>query len=132
MKTIEQDRKQLHSWYLKNKRNLPWRASKNPYLIWISEVMLQQTTVTAVIPFYEKFIKRFPDINTLAKARIEDVYEYWAGLGYYSRARNLHKAAQIVVHKHKAVFPKTYQELIELPGFGPYTSRAVASLAYDQ
>ncbi|MBC7457285.1 MAG: A/G-specific adenine glycosylase, partial [Bdellovibrionaceae bacterium] len=104
----------------------------NPYLIWISEVMLQQTTVTAVIPFYEKFIKRFPDINTLAKARLENVYEYWAGLGYYSRARNLHKAAQIVVHEHKAVFPKTYQELIELPGFGPYTSRAVASLAYDQ
>ncbi len=132
MKTIAQDRKQLHNWYLKNKRSLPWRASQDPYLIWISEVMLQQTTVTAVIPFYEKFITRFPDVKTLAKARIEDVYQYWAGLGYYSRARNLHKAASIVVKEHQGFFPKTYQELIELPGFGPYTSRAVASLAYNQ
>ncbi len=128
----KQDRKLLHSWYLKNKRSLPWRASQEPYLIWISEVMLQQTTVTAVIPFYEKFIKRFPTVQPLAKARIEDVYEYWAGLGYYSRARNLHKAAQIVVNEHKGAFPKTYQELIKLPGFGPYTSRAVASLGYGQ
>ncbi len=126
------DRKQLHSWYLQNKRALPWRATKNPYLIWISEVMLQQTTVTAVIPFYEKFISRFPTVQSLARARIEDVYEYWAGLGYYSRARNLHKAAQIIDNEHKGIFSPTYQELIKLPGFGPYTSRAVASLAYDQ
>jgi A/G-specific adenine glycosylase len=132
MKSLAQDRKQLLSWYLKNKRSLPWRASKNPYLIWISEIMLQHTTVTAVIPFYEKFIKRCPDVKTLANARIEDVYEYWAGLGYYSRARNLHKAAQMVVTERKSIFPNTYQELIQLPGFGPYTSRAVASLGYDQ
>lgn len=126
------DRNSLLKWYLQNKRSLPWRANQNPYLIWISEVMLQQTTVTAVIPFYEKFIRRFPDVQTLANSRIEDIYEYWAGLGYYSRARNLHKAAQMIVEKHHGIFPKTYQELIELPGFGPYTSRAVASLGYNQ
>ncbi len=123
---------ELISWYHKNKRELPWRTSKNPYLIWISEVMLQQTTVTAVIPFYTQFILRFPDVKTLAQASIEEVYKYWAGLGYYSRARNLHKAASLIVADHKGVFPETAEELIKLPGFGPYTSRAVASLANNQ
>lgn len=132
MKTIKQDRNKLLKWYHENKRTLPWRSSKDAYRIWISEVMLQQTTVTAVIPFYEKFIKRFPDVKTLAQARIEDVYEYWAGLGYYSRARNLHKAAQTIFNEFKGAFPQSHEQLIELPGFGPYTSRAVASLAFDQ
>lgn len=132
MKSKIKDRHKLLKWYLENKRDLPWRNSQDPYRIWISEVMLQQTTVTAVIPFYEKFILRFPQVQILASARIEDVYEYWAGLGYYSRARNLHKSAQTIVEKYNGVFPPTYQELIELPGFGPYTSRAVASLAYNQ
>jgi A/G-specific adenine glycosylase len=131
-KSLDTDRAHLLNWYLQNRRELPWRSSKNPYLIWISEVMLQQTTVTAVIPYYSKFITRFPTVEKLASSTIENVYEYWAGLGYYSRARNLHKAAQIIVNDHKSQFPKTYQELIELPGFGPYTARAVASLAYNQ
>ena len=128
------DRTRLVDWYLKNKRDLPWRASRDPYLIWISEVMLQQTTVTAVRPYYEKFILRFPDVSVLAQARIEDVYEYWAGLGYYSRARNLHKSAQAIYELIQAgkPFPQTAAELIELPGFGPYTSRAVASFAFDE
>ncbi len=129
---LDQDRKNLLKWYLQHQRSLPWRKSKDAYRIWISEVMLQQTTVTAVIPFYEKFISRFPNVQALSSARIEDVYEYWAGLGYYSRARNLHKSAQMIVQKHNSRFPESFQELIELPGFGPYTARAVASLAYDQ
>jgi A/G-specific adenine glycosylase len=90
--------------------------------------MLQQTTTQAVIPFYERFLKRFPTVQTLAKAKIEDVYEMWSGLGYYSRARNLHKASQVLAKK----FPQTAGELLELPGFGPYTSRSVASLAFSE
>ncbi len=122
-------RHQLIDWYNVNKRQLPWRSSKDPYRVWISEVMLQQTTVTAVIPYYDRFLKRFPQLKTLAEASIEDVYEYWAGLGYYSRARNLHKAAQMM---HQNGFPQTAHELLQLPGFGPYTSRAVASLAFSE
>ena len=134
-KQFEKDRDNLIAWYNENKRVLPWRnptgsrGSKDPYRIWISEVMLQQTTVTAVIPFYEKFMSRFPTVKDLAKATIEDVYEYWAGLGYYSRARNLHKAA---IQFAKNGFPKTAAELIEYPGLGPYTSRAIASLAFGE
>lgn len=134
-KQFENDRDNLIAWYNENKRVLPWRnptgsrGSKNPYRIWISEVMLQQTTVTAVIPFYKKFMNRFPTVQDLAKATIEDVYEYWAGLGYYSRARNLHKAAIAFAQNG---FPKTAAELIEYPGLGPYTSRAIASLAFGE
>jgi len=128
-KQIKQDREKLIQWYQKNKRTLPWRASRDPYKIWISEVMLQQTTVTAVLPFYENFMKRFPTVQTLAQASIEDVYEYWSGLGYYSRARNLHKAAQHFAHQG---FPEKAEELIKFPGLGPYTSRAVSSLAFNE
>lgn len=134
-KQFEKDRDLLIDWYKENKRDLPWRnptgsrGSKDPYRIWISEVMLQQTTVTAVIPFYERFMDRFPKVQDLAQAKIEDVYEYWAGLGYYSRARNLHKAAIMFAEKG---FPKTAAELIEYPGLGPYTSRAIASLAFGE
>lgn len=121
--------KELINWYRSNKRDLPWRQSRNPYFIWISEVMLQQTTVVAVIPYFQKFIKRFPKVDDLAKADESDVLEMWAGLGYYSRARNLHKAAQII---HKTGFPKKAEDLLKLPGFGPYTSRAVASIAFNE
>lgn len=133
MKNAEKNKDQaaLHQWYLKNKRDLPWRMSRDPYRIWISEVMLQQTTVTAVIPFYEKFMTRFPTLKSLAGASEQDVLQYWAGLGYYSRARNLLKAAK-VLHSEYQEFPKDYAVLLQLPGFGPYTSRAVASLAHDQ
>ena len=123
------DSADLVTWYRGVRRDLPWRLDRDPYRIWISEVMLQQTTVQAVIPYYEKFLKRFPLLETLATSPVEDVLEYWAGLGYYSRARNLHKSAQAL---HEKGFPKTFSELIEFPGFGPYTARAVSSLAFDE
>ena len=126
---ILQDQSDLITWYEEHRRELPWRKNKDPYQIWISEVMLQQTTVAAVIPFYEKFMKRFPNLKTLSKAKESDVIEYWAGLGYYSRARNLHKAATQMAEGN---FPGTAAELIQYPGFGPYTSRAVASLAFSE
>lgn len=119
----------LIEWYRKVRRDLPWRRDRDPYRIWVSEVMLQQTTVAAVVPYYERFMKRFPNLNSLATAPEEDVIEHWAGLGYYSRARNLHKAAQAL---HQNGFPQTHTELLQLPGFGPYTARAVASLAFNE
>lgn len=119
----------LIEWYRGVRRDLPWRKNRDPYRIWVSEVMLQQTTVAAVVPFYERFMKRFPNLEELAKSPVEDVVENWAGLGYYSRARNLHRSAQELA---KRGFPKTHEELSEFPGFGPYTARAVASLAFDQ
>ncbi len=119
----------LRDWYLQNQRPLPWRLSRDPYRIWISEMMLQQTTVAAVIPFYERFLKKFPDVQTLQKSSLSQVLEMWAGLGYYSRARNIHKSAQIIGVQG---FPQSYLQLLELPGFGPYTSRAVASLAFGE
>ena len=124
------DSHELIAWYRGIKRDLPWRISRDAYRIWVSEVMLQQTTVTAVIPFYERFMKRFPDLKTLATSPVEDVVEHWAGLGYYSRARNLHRSAQVLLAR--GGFPQTFAELIELPGFGPYTARAVSSLAFDE
>lgn len=123
------DHKQLTQWYKKNLRPLPWRENKNPYRIWLSEVMLQQTTVVAVIPYFEKFLKKFPTVQDLANAPENEVLEAWAGLGYYSRARNLHKAAKALAAQG---FPETAAELLELPGFGPYTSRAVASIAFGE
>lgn len=119
----------LRKWFLDNHRDLPWRKSKEAYRIWISEVMLQQTTTQAVIPYYERFLKRFPQLKNLAAADEKEVIQYWAGLGYYSRARNLHKAAKIL---HQTGFPQTAEKLLSLPGFGPYTSRAVSSLAFGE
>lgn len=129
-KGIKAEAKTLESWFTENSRPLPWRETKDPYSIWISEIMLQQTTVKAVIPFYTKFLKRFPNIKELSKARIEDVYQYWAGLGYYSRARNIHKAAQ-ELNQMKS-FPKKHYELLKLSGFGDYTARAVSSQAFEE
>ncbi|MBV2168122.1 MAG: A/G-specific adenine glycosylase [Bdellovibrio sp.] len=123
------DHKHLTQWYKKNHRSLPWRENKDPYRIWLSEVMLQQTTVVAVIPYFEKFLEKFPTVHALAEAPESEVLEAWAGLGYYSRARNLHKAAKALSTQG---FPKTAAELLELPGFGPYTSRAVASIAFGE
>lgn len=120
----------LVPWYLDVRRPLPWRVNRDPYRIWVSEVMLQQTTVAAVVPYYERFMARFPDLKTLARAPEETVLEHWAGLGYYSRARSLHKSAKEL--ERRGGFPKTFEELIELPGFGPYTARAVASLTFGQ
>lgn len=120
----------LLDWYQTNRRELPWRANQDPYRIWISETMLQQTTTTAVIPYFEKFVALFPTLESLADAPVGHVLEAWAGLGYYSRARNLHKSAQAL--KARGGFPRTQKELEELPGFGPYTSRSVASLAFGE
>ena len=128
---FQTDQSQLIKWYKHNKRPLPWRTKKkNPYHIWVSEVMLQQTTVNTVIPYYETFIKKFKTVRSLAKAPLEEVLPYWSGLGYYSRVKNLHKAAQII--NKKKYFPRTYRELLKLPGFGPYTARAVSALAFNE
>lgn len=128
-KNITEIRNQLLSWYKENYRPLPWRVSRDPYRIWISEIMLQQTTTTAVIPFFQRFLAKFPTVTALANAPLEDVLQAWSGLGYYSRARNLHKCA----HKLANIsFPKKYSELIELPGLGPYTSRAISSQAFNE
>jgi A/G-specific adenine glycosylase len=124
------DQSSLISWYHDNHRDLPWRRTKDPYFIWISEVMLQQTTVVAVLPYYDLFLKAFPDLKTLANAPLEQVLEHWSGLGYYSRARNLHKAAQALLKN--GGFPKTASELETFPGFGPYTSRAVSTFAFQE
>lgn len=127
--SLVKSQQDLIEWYNQNKRDLPWRKNRDAYRIWISEVMLQQTTVAAVIPYYEKFMKRFPTVKKLAEASEPEVLEMWAGLGYYSRARNLHKASQVLA---KNGFYQTAEELLELPGFGPYTSRAVSSLAFGE
>lgn len=129
VKVSARDREALITWYRNAKRELPWRRDRDAYRIWVSEVMLQQTTVAAVVPFYERFMARFPTLESLAEATVEDVIEKWAGLGYYSRARNLHRSAQAL---QESGFPKTYLELLEFPGFGPYTARAVSSLAFDE
>ncbi len=126
---MKNDQQNLLRWYHQQKRDLPWRKNRDPYRIWISEVMLQQTTVVAVIPFYERFMQRFPTLTELARATEGEVLKHWSGLGYYSRARNLHKAAKILA---ETGFPKSYLQLIELPGFGPYTARAVSSLAFGE
>jgi A/G-specific adenine glycosylase len=120
----------LLDWYRQNRRELPWRMNRDPYRIWISETMLQQTTTTAVIPYFERFVAQFPNLKSLADAQEKEVLEAWAGLGYYSRARNLHKAARMLFARSE--FPRRFQELLNFPGFGPYTARSVASLAFDQ
>lgn len=127
---LKKAKTQLLEWYAHNKRDLPWRLNRDPYRIWISETMLQQTTTTAVIPYFERFVERFPTLEALATSPVEHVLEAWSGLGYYSRARNLHKSAQAL--NQAGGFPRSFKELIEFPGFGPYTSRSVASLAFDE
>lgn len=109
---------------------MPWRQTREAYAIWVSEMMLQQTTVATVIPYYERFMARFPDVRTLARADEDAVLSLWSGLGYYSRARNLRAAARLIVERHGGVFPKTVDEARKLPGVGPYTASAVTSIAY--
>jgi len=119
------------NWYLKNARDLPWRKTTDPYKIWISEVVLQQTTVKQGTNYYLRFIKAFPNIKKLATADIDKVLKLWQGLGYYSRARNLHAAAQFIYNENKNVFPNSYEEIIKLKGVGPYTAAAVSSFAFE-
>ncbi len=125
-------RKQLISWYDKNRRDLPWRAGKDPYAIWVSEIMLQQTRVAVVVDRYQEFMKRFPTLAALALASEQDVLALWSGLGYYRRARMLHKAAQFVTENFSGVLPANSAELRKLPGIGSYTAAAIASIAYSE
>jgi A/G-specific adenine glycosylase len=127
---VKQFRENLLKWFRREKRILPWRERRDPYRIWISEIMLQQTRVNAVIPYYERFMKRFPTVQALARAQIESVLQFWAGLGYYSRARNLHRAAKEIVARYNGEFPRAMDEALTLPGIGAYTSAAILSIAY--
>jgi A/G-specific adenine glycosylase len=126
----------LLAWYDRHRRDLPWRArpgeTADPYRVWLSEIMLQQTTVGAVKPFYERFLARFPSVESLAAAPADAVMQTWAGLGYYSRARNLHACAKAVVDNHGGRFPETEAGLLKLPGIGAYTAAAVAAIAFDR
>lgn len=124
--------KPLLDWYDQEKRDLPWRVNKDPYRIWLSEIMLQQTQVITVIDYFRRFITAFPDVFALADADEEQVFKCWEGLGYYSRARNLHLCAKKVVEVYGGVFPSRYDALLKLPGIGPYTAGAIASIAYDE
>lgn len=121
----------LLSWYRENKRDLPWRENKDAYRIWISEIMLQQTRVEAVKPYYFRFMEHFPTVTALAGASDDELFKCWEGLGYYSRARNLKKAAQIIVDEYGGILPASHKELLELPGIGSYTAGAIASIAYE-
>jgi A/G-specific adenine glycosylase len=124
----------LLAWYDRARRALPWRAAPgeaaDPYRVWLSEVMLQQTTVKAVIPYYEEFLRRWPSVGALADASLDDVLAVWAGLGYYSRARNLHRCARVVAISHDGCFPRSEAALRALPGIGPYTAAAIAAIAF--
>jgi len=122
----------LLAWYAENARDLPWRHARTPYRVWVAEVMLQQTRADTVIPYYERFFRRFPTVEALAGASLDEVLRVWEGLGYYARARNLHAAARRVVEEHGGRLPDTYDALLSLPGFGPYTAGAVASIAFGR
>lgn len=119
----------LLAWYYENKRSLPWRENPDAYRVWVSEIMLQQTRVEAVKPYYKRFLEKYPDVLALADAREEELLKYWEGLGYYNRVRNMQKAAIQVREKHQGIMPARYDYLIELSGIGPYTAGAVASIA---
>ena len=122
----------LIQWYLQNKRDLPWRNSTNPYHIWLSEIMLQQTRVAQGLPFFLRFTEAFPTVFDLANADEEQVLKLWQGLGYYSRARNLHKTAQFIALELNGIFPATYNDLLKLKGVGEYTAAAIASFVYNE
>jgi A/G-specific adenine glycosylase len=121
----------LVDWFVANKREMPWRSNPKPYYVWVSEMMLQQTQVDTVIPYFNRFIVRFPTVHDLAKAPQDDVLKLWEGLGYYSRARNLHKAARRVVDEFKGSLPDSYADLQTLPGLGPYAAAAITSIAFS-
>jgi A/G-specific adenine glycosylase len=124
-------RRKLLRWYDRQHRDLPWRRARDPYRIWLSEVMLQQTRVPAAIPYYERFLEHFPDVGYLAKASEDEVLALWSGLGYYARARNLQRAAQVILEKYSGQFPRELKEARALPGVGRYTAAAVLSIAYQ-
>ncbi len=133
---LEAQAQALLAWYDRHRRHLPWRAppgeTADPYRVWLSEIMLQQTTVQAVRPYFEAFTRRFPTVGDLADSPLEEIMRMWAGLGYYSRARNLHACARAVVAEHGGRFPAEEEALLKLPGIGPYTAAAIASIAFDR
>jgi A/G-specific adenine glycosylase len=122
----------LIDWYHNNRRDLPWRETSDPYLIWVSEIILQQTRVAQGLDYYYRFINQFPTVTDLANAMEDDVLKAWQGLGYYSRARNMHKGAKLVTQNYQSVFPVNYDDVISLPGIGSYTAAAICSFAYNQ
>lgn len=125
-------RRRLLAWYRANRRDMPWRRTSDPYAIWVSEAMLQQTRVATAVPYFERWMQRFPTVASLASASEADVLAAWSGLGYYSRARNLHQAAKVVMQRHGGLLPRTAEALRQLPGIGAYTAGAVASIAFGQ
>ena len=130
-RTLKSLRRRLLAWFRVHRRDLAWRRSRDPYRIWIAEIMLQQTRIAAVLPYYDRFLKRFPTVESLARAREEKVLRLWSGLGYYSRARNLHRAAKEIVARHNGEFPHELDSALALPGIGRYTAAAVLSIAHD-
>ncbi|ADR22569.1 A/G-specific adenine glycosylase [Marivirga tractuosa] len=122
----------LINWYNQHQRDLPWRDTSDPYRIWLSEIILQQTRVDQGLPYYNKFINQYPSVHELAKAPEDEVMRLWQGLGYYSRARNLHECAKSIVNQYDGEFPDTYEELLKLKGIGKYTAAAIASFAFDR
>ncbi len=131
-KDVRRFRKRLLGWYDRHRRDLPWRRTRNPYRIWVSEIMLQQTRVAAVLGHYREFLRRFPSVRRLASARPESVLAAWSGLGYYRRARSLHAGARLLVREHRGRFPRRSAEWRALPGIGRYTAAAIASIAFDE
>ncbi len=129
--SIKQIRNNLSEWHRTIDRKLPWKEDRNPYKIWVSEIILQQTRVAQGIPYYLAFLLKFPTLKHLAEANLEEVITQWEGLGYYSRARNLHKGANYIMETHNGVFPKEYEEILLIPGIGPYTAAAISSFAFD-
>src|ERR1035437_6082269 len=122
----------LLAWFAQNARDLPWRRTRDPYAIWVSEVMLQQTQVKTVLPYWERWMRALPTIAALAKAKPHTLHKLWEGLGYYTRVRNLQRAARLIVEQHGGRFPNDFDALLALPGIGPYTAGAVCSIAFDQ
>ncbi len=121
----------LH-WFSTNARDLPWRRTRDPYAIWVSEIMLQQTQVKTVIPYWERWLRALPTIQALAAADTATIHKLWEGLGYYTRVRNLQKAAQQILAQHQGKFPRHHHHILELPGIGPYTAGAISSIAYNE
>jgi A/G-specific adenine glycosylase len=122
----------LLNWFAQNARDLPWRRTHDPYAIWVSEIMLQQTQVKTVLPFWERWMRELPTIEAVAKASPDKIHKLWEGLGYYTRVRNLQKAAQLILEKHDGEFPNTFEEVLALPGIGRYTAGAICSIAFNQ
>lgn len=131
-KTAPYFRNKLITWYLQNRRDLPWRQTRDPYRIWLSEIILQQTRITQGMPYYLKFVDRFPNVQDLANAPEDEVLKLWQGLGYYSRARNLHATAKIIAGELNGIFPKNYKDLLKLKGVGDYTASAIASICFNR